>query len=88
MEISKIFKYLFYRLIGTVIVVQCSTTTYIYFFCLLLIAFMFLCIGFNHTDTTGTVRKTGGNFKEKLRELGGLDAVFEVAMECHSVMEV
>ncbi|XP_022715911.1 uncharacterized protein LOC111275068 isoform X1 [Durio zibethinus] len=38
-------------------------------------------------DTTGTVRKTGGNFKEKLREFGGLDAVFEVAMECHSVME-
>ncbi|XP_039016628.1 wings apart-like protein 1 isoform X2 [Hibiscus syriacus] len=38
-------------------------------------------------DATGTVRKTGGNFKEKLRELGGLDAVFEVAMECHSVME-
>ncbi|KAK8481324.1 hypothetical protein V6N11_047219 [Hibiscus sabdariffa] len=34
-----------------------------------------------------TVRKTGGNFKEKLRERGGLDAVFEVAMECHSVME-
>ncbi|KAH9796879.1 Wings apart-like protein 1 [Citrus sinensis] len=28
-------------------------------------------------DTTGTMRKTGGNFKEKLRELGGLDAVFE-----------
>ncbi|MBA0789365.1 hypothetical protein Gotri_025691 [Gossypium trilobum] len=38
-------------------------------------------------DATGTVRKTGGDFKEKLRELGGLDAVFEVAMECHSVME-
>ncbi|GMI72811.1 Wings apart-like protein 1 [Hibiscus trionum] len=38
-------------------------------------------------DATGTVRKTGGNFKEKLREFGGLDAVFEVAMECHSVME-
>ncbi|XVF27668.1 hypothetical protein REPUB_Repub14bG0128500 [Reevesia pubescens] len=38
-------------------------------------------------DTTGTVRKTGGSFKEKLRELGGLDVVFEVAMECHSVME-
>ncbi|XP_038995169.1 wings apart-like protein 1 [Hibiscus syriacus] len=38
-------------------------------------------------DATGTVRKTGGNFKEKLRELGGLDAVFEVAMECHSFME-
>ncbi|PON36797.1 Wings apart-like protein [Parasponia andersonii] len=38
-------------------------------------------------ETTGTVRKTGGNFKEKLRELGGLDAVFEVAMNCHSDME-
>ncbi|KAJ9168877.1 hypothetical protein P3X46_020359 [Hevea brasiliensis] len=38
-------------------------------------------------DTSGMVRKTGGNFKEKLRELGGLDAVFEVAMKCHSVME-
>ncbi|XWS19572.1 hypothetical protein CRYUN_Cryun31cG0027100 [Craigia yunnanensis] len=38
-------------------------------------------------DTTGTVRKTGGNFKEKLRELGGLEAVFEVALECHSVVE-
>ncbi|OMO65133.1 Wings apart-like protein [Corchorus olitorius] len=38
-------------------------------------------------DTTGTVRKTGGNFKEKLREHGGLYAVFEVALECHSVME-
>ncbi|THG15258.1 hypothetical protein TEA_029700 [Camellia sinensis var. sinensis] len=39
-------------------------------------------------DTSGTVRKTGGNFKEKLRELGGLDAVFEVSRNCHSVMEV
>ncbi|KAK8479252.1 hypothetical protein V6N13_078236 [Hibiscus sabdariffa] len=38
-------------------------------------------------DANGTVRKTGGNFKEKLRELGGLDAVFDVVMECHSVME-
>ncbi|XP_062096625.1 wings apart-like protein 2 [Humulus lupulus] len=38
-------------------------------------------------ETTGTVRKSGGNFKEKLRELGGLDAVFEVAMDCHSDME-
>lgn len=40
------------------------------------------------SETSGTVRKTGGNFKEKLRELGGLDAVFEVAMNCHSDMEV
>ncbi|KAH7529181.1 hypothetical protein FEM48_Zijuj05G0157200 [Ziziphus jujuba var. spinosa] len=40
------------------------------------------------SETTGTVRKTGGNFKEKLKELGGLDAVFEVAINCHSDMEV
>lgn len=39
-------------------------------------------------DTSGTVRKTGGNFKEKFREFGGLDAVFEVAMNCHSTLEV
>ncbi|KAG6392228.1 hypothetical protein SASPL_146441 [Salvia splendens] len=38
-------------------------------------------------DTSGTVRKMGGNFKEKLRELGGLDEVFEVARNCHSTME-
>ncbi|KAG6778717.1 hypothetical protein POTOM_015061 [Populus tomentosa] len=38
-------------------------------------------------DTSGMVRKTGGNFKEKLRELGGLDAVFEVIMNCHFVMK-
>ncbi|KAH7864896.1 hypothetical protein Vadar_021791 [Vaccinium darrowii] len=38
-------------------------------------------------DTSGTVRKTGGNFKEKLRELGGLDAVFDVARSCYVVME-
>ena len=41
-----------------------------------------------YADTSGMVRKTGGNFKEKLRELGGLDAVFEVIMNCHSVMKV
>ncbi|GMH19518.1 hypothetical protein Nepgr_021359 [Nepenthes gracilis] len=38
-------------------------------------------------DTTGTVRKSGGNFKERLREMGGLDAVFEIAMSFHSSME-
>ncbi|XP_021740544.1 uncharacterized protein LOC110706874 isoform X2 [Chenopodium quinoa] len=38
-------------------------------------------------DTSGTVRKTGGNFKEKLRELGGLDAVFELAINFHSTLE-
>lgn len=40
------------------------------------------------TETSGAVRKTGGNFKEKLREHGGLDAVFEVTMSCHSDLEV
>lgn len=30
----------------------------------------------------------GGNFKEKLREHGGLDAVIEIIRECHGVMEV
>ncbi|KFK43398.1 hypothetical protein AALP_AA1G120900 [Arabis alpina] len=38
-------------------------------------------------DTSGAVKKTGGNFKEKLRELGGLDAVLEVVTDCHAVME-
>ncbi|XP_058078033.1 wings apart-like protein 1 [Magnolia sinica] len=38
-------------------------------------------------DTSGIVRRVGGNFKERLRELGGLDAVFDVAASCHSVME-
>lgn len=38
-------------------------------------------------DTAGTVRKSGSTFKEKLREFGGLDAVFEVARNCHSVLE-
>ncbi|XP_073143276.1 wings apart-like protein 2 [Henckelia pumila] len=38
-------------------------------------------------DSSGAVRKTGGNFKEKLREYGGLDAVFEEARKSHFVME-
>ncbi|KAL5150523.1 Wings apart-like [Glycine soja] len=38
-------------------------------------------------ETSGAVRKAGGNFKEKLREHGGLDAVFEVTMTCHSDLE-
>ncbi|CAH2038311.1 unnamed protein product [Thlaspi arvense] len=38
-------------------------------------------------DASGAVKRSCGNFKEKLRELGGLDAVLEVAMDCHSVME-
>ncbi|KAC9975343.1 hypothetical protein E3N88_45006 [Mikania micrantha] len=38
-------------------------------------------------ETTGTVRKMGGNFKEKLREHGGLDAVIDIIRECHGIME-
>ncbi|KAK9056314.1 hypothetical protein SSX86_027404 [Deinandra increscens subsp. villosa] len=38
-------------------------------------------------ETTGTVRKMGGNFKEKLREHGGLDAVIDIIRERHDVME-
>ncbi|KAL8248194.1 hypothetical protein R6Q59_005062 [Mikania micrantha] len=38
-------------------------------------------------ETTGTVRKMGGNFKERLREHGGLDAVIDIIRECHGVME-
>ncbi|KAL8228685.1 hypothetical protein R6Q57_013585 [Mikania cordata] len=38
-------------------------------------------------ETTGTVRKMGGNFKERLRERGGLDAVIDIIRECHGVME-
>ncbi|GAB2231434.1 hypothetical protein Droror1_Dr00010441 [Drosera rotundifolia] len=38
-------------------------------------------------DTTGAVRKSSSHFKEKLRELGGLDAVFELAISFHSIME-
>ncbi|XP_054802147.1 wings apart-like protein 1 [Prosopis cineraria] len=38
-------------------------------------------------ETTGAVRKASGNFKEKLREHGGLDAVFDVAMNCYSDLE-
>ncbi|KAF9608349.1 hypothetical protein IFM89_009284 [Coptis chinensis] len=39
-------------------------------------------------DTSATVRKVGGNFKERFREFGGLDAVFDVAADCHSIMKV
>ncbi|XXG45220.1 hypothetical protein AAC387_Pa02g0356 [Persea americana] len=38
-------------------------------------------------DTSGTVRRVGGNFKESLRDHGGLDAVFDVIASCHSVMK-
>ncbi|GAB4831221.1 hypothetical protein Ancab_005232 [Ancistrocladus abbreviatus] len=39
-------------------------------------------------DAIGTVKKQSGDkFKEKLRQLGGLDAIFELAMSLHSSME-
>lgn len=34
------------------------------------------------------MRKAGGNFKEKFREHGGLDAVFDVTRQCHLNMKV
>lgn len=40
------------------------------------------------SDATETMRKVGGNFKERLRELKGLDAIFEVVTDCHSTLEV
>ncbi|XP_062205330.1 wings apart-like protein 1 isoform X2 [Phragmites australis] len=38
-------------------------------------------------ETSDTVTKLGGNFKETLRELGGLDNIFDVMVNCHSQME-
>ncbi|KAL7130100.1 hypothetical protein ABFS83_13G111100 [Erythranthe nasuta] len=38
-------------------------------------------------DAASTVRKTDVSFKEILREFGGLEAVFEVARNCHCIME-
>jgi hypothetical protein len=34
------------------------------------------------------VRKLGGNFKERLRELGGINATFDILVSCQSVLEV
>ena len=33
-------------------------------------------------DNAGSVKRVGGYFKERLRELGGLDAVCELATSC------
>ncbi|XP_052133850.1 wings apart-like protein 2 isoform X2 [Oryza glaberrima] len=38
-------------------------------------------------ETSDTVSRVGGNFKETLRELGGLDSIFDVMMDCHSTLE-
>ncbi|XLR38629.1 hypothetical protein S83_023289, partial [Arachis hypogaea] len=42
------------------------------------------CQSYARNETSGAVCKTGQNFKEKLRELGGLDAVFEITLKCQS----
>ncbi|RWV81743.1 hypothetical protein GW17_00056812 [Ensete ventricosum] len=38
-------------------------------------------------DASEMVKMPGGDFKEKLRELGGLDAIFDVLASCHSTLE-
>ncbi|KAL6883510.1 hypothetical protein ACP4OV_010924 [Aristida adscensionis] len=38
-------------------------------------------------ETSDTMTKLGGNFKETLRELGGLDNIFDVLLNCHSELE-
>jgi hypothetical protein len=40
------------------------------------------------SETSDTVTKLDGNFKETLRELGGLDNIFDVMVNCHSELEV
>lgn len=38
----------------------------------------FICVA----DNSGAGRKVGGSFKERLRELGGLDTVCDLAAGC------
>ncbi|KAH7287577.1 hypothetical protein KP509_32G063200 [Ceratopteris richardii] len=38
-------------------------------------------------DNASSVRRIGGNFKERLRELGGLNAVCELAASCFSTLK-
>ncbi|KAJ3690218.1 hypothetical protein LUZ61_019382 [Rhynchospora tenuis] len=38
-------------------------------------------------DMSDKARKLGGNFKEKLRELGGLNTIFDLLVSCQSVLE-
>jgi hypothetical protein len=39
------------------------------------------------TETSDTVSRVGGNFKETLREMGGLDSIFDVMVDFHSTLE-
>ncbi|KAL9665061.1 hypothetical protein QQ045_020470 [Rhodiola kirilowii] len=41
----------------------------------------------SNEDTTGSIKKRVGIFKDRLRELGGLDSVFKVEVDCYSYME-
>ncbi|KQJ97292.1 uncharacterized protein LOC100834222 isoform X2 [Brachypodium distachyon] len=38
-------------------------------------------------ETSDMVARVGGNFKETLRVLGGLDSIFDVMVNCHSALE-
>ncbi|XP_020084180.1 uncharacterized protein LOC109707361 isoform X2 [Ananas comosus] len=38
-------------------------------------------------DTCDIVGRVGGNFKERLRELGGLDVIFNVLVSCYTALE-
>nr|CAB3494301.1 unnamed protein product [Digitaria exilis] len=39
-------------------------------------------------ETSDMVARIGGNFKETLRQSGGLDSIFSVMVNCHSELEV
>lgn len=59
------------------------------------VSFLFLWVAYSvgfqlsiYSETSGSVRKAGSNFKEKFREHGGLDAVFDVTRQCHLNMKV
>lgn len=43
---------------------------------------------FIFSETSDMVTKLGGDFKETLRESGGLDSIFDVIVNCHSELEV
>lgn len=49
--------------------------------------FDFFCVWL-FSEMSDKVRKIRGSFKEKLRELGGINAVFDVLVSCQSVLEV
>ena len=46
------------------------------------------CYNFFFPETSDMVTRIGGNFKETLRQSGGLDNIFNVMVNCHSELEV